>query len=254
MRRNLVSQCFGFSAGRTTAHPLARTRTLRCRGSSPATSTFPSKKPVWIDIKDSESFIASLNHNEKNKESLFERCLGDGGTQSKTVLIYDPDTIDSEVKSVCDSKRWECVSKTEACQTGEEHGHAYTRASAIKIIKKQYLLNDSKAMQAVIDEVSVMKMRDHPNLIQLVEFGEDGKVVGPQTTEGLTYIVMEYAWSWGWAFNALIISMGLKVIDLLCNVAVPTPKVTRDRKEQEIYETIVYVDPEEEECTDEEAN
>jgi len=37
-----------------------------------------------------------------------------------------------------------------------------------------------------------MKMLDHPNIIKLVEFGEDGKVVGPQTTEGLTFIVMEY--------------------------------------------------------------
>lgn len=68
------------------------------------------------------------------------------------------------------------------------------------------------------------------------------------------FIALEFTWSWGWAFNALIISMGLKVIDLLCNVAVPTPKVTRDRHEQEIYETIVYVDPEEAEGTDEENN
>ena len=59
------------------------------------------------------------------------------------------------------------------------------------------------------------------------------------------FIILEFAWSWGWAFNALIISMGLKVIDLLSNIAVPTPKVTRDRMEQEVYETIVYVDPEE---------
>ena len=101
-------------------------------------STFSSKRPVWIDIKDSKSFIASLNHNKGNRESLFEHCLGDGGTQSKTVLIYDPDTIDSEVKSICDSKRWECVSKTEAVGTEfsrviiyglkEFHFEAFTRA------------------------------------------------------------------------------------------------------------------------------
>jgi len=30
----------------------------------------------------------------------------------------------------------------------------------------------------------------------------------------------------------------------LCNISVPTPTVTRDRKEQEIYETIRYVEPE----------
>ena len=76
--------------------------------------------------------------NKGNRESLFEHCLGDGGTQSKTVLIYDPDTIDSEVKSICDSKRWECVSKTEAVGTEfsrviiyglkEFHFEAFTRA------------------------------------------------------------------------------------------------------------------------------
>ena len=63
---------------------------------------------------------------------------------------------------------------------------------AVKIIKKQYLLNDSKAMQSITEEVTVMKMLDHPNIVKLVEFGEDGKVVGPMCNEGLTYIVMEY--------------------------------------------------------------
>ena len=66
------------------------------------------------------------------------------------------------------------------------------------------------------------------------------------------YIEMEYTWSWGWAFIALIAGTGLKLIDLLCNISVPTPKVTRDRKEQEVYETIIYVDPEDVDGTDEE--
>ena len=67
----------------------------------------------------------------------------------------------------------------------------------------------------------------------------------PTSSEEDAYVVMKYTWSWGWAFIALIAGMGLKLIDLLCNIAVPTPKVTRDLKEQELYEAIVYVDPDE---------
>ena len=44
---------------------------------------------------------------------------------------------------------------------------------------------------------------------------------------------LEFKWRWGWGLIALIAGTGLKVIDLLCNVAVPTPRVTRDQKEQE---------------------
>jgi len=75
-----------------------------------------------------------------------------------------------------------------------------------------------------------------------VESGEDA------------FIEMKYTWSWGWGLICLIAGTGLKIIDLLCNIAVPTPNVTRDRKEQEIYETIVYIDPEEAGATDDENN
>ena len=54
---------------------------------------------------------------------------------------------------------------------------------------------------------------------------------------------MEFRWRWGWGLIALVAGTGLKVIDVLCNVAVPTPWVTRDRGEQELYETLVFVDP-----------
>ena len=45
----------------------------------------------------------------------------------------------------------------------------------------------------MLDEVKVMEMLDHPNIVKLIEFGEDGKVVGPMNSDGLTYIVMEYS-------------------------------------------------------------
>ena len=77
----------------------------------------------------------------------------------------------------------------------------------------------------------------------------------PVASKDDSYIEMEYVWSWGWALISLIAATGLKVIDLLCNISVPTPKVTRDQQEQEIYETIVYVDPEDAEGgTDDEVN
>ena len=58
-----------------------------------------------------------------------------------------------------------------------------------------------------------------------------------------TYWKIEYEWKWGWGLIFLIAATGLKLIDVLCNIAVPTPSVTRDRKEQDIYETIVFAPP-----------
>lgn len=66
---------------------------------------------------------------------------------------------------------------------------------AVKIIKKkEYLWKEAKARENVLDEVKVMQMLDHPNIIKISEFGENGKVIGPHSTsEGMTYIVMEYS-------------------------------------------------------------
>jgi hypothetical protein len=65
--------------------------------------------------------------------------------------------------------------------------------------------------------------------------------MSPVSEEDAIYEV-KYTWTWGWGLIALIAGTGLKVVDLLCNISVPTPKVTRDKTEQEIYETIIYVD------------
>jgi len=65
---------------------------------------------------------------------------------------------------------------------------------AVKVIKKkEYLWKEKKARENVLDEVKVMQMLDHPNIIKISEFGENGKVVnGNNVNDSLTYIVMEY--------------------------------------------------------------
>merc|ERR1711904_526565 len=58
-------------------------------------------------------------------------------------------------------------------------------------------------------------------------------------TDPITKKRYEYDWKWGWGLIILVAGTCLKFIDVVCNVIVATPNVTRDRKEQEIYETIV---------------
>lgn len=58
-------------------------------------------------------------------------------------------------------------------------------------------------------------------------------------TDPITKKQYEYDWNWGWGLIFFVAGTCLKFIDVVCNVIVPTPNVTRDRKEQEIYETIV---------------
>jgi len=83
---------------------------------------------------------------------------------------------------------------------------------------------------------------------ETVFFDQQGN---PFVSEEDSFFVMEYKWKWGWGLIALIAGTGLKLIDVLCNIAVPTPSVTRDAKEQEIYETIVFgVDPKDDDSVD----
>lgn len=68
------------------------------------------------------------------------------------------------------------------------------------------------------------------------------------------YWKVQYQWKWGWGLIFLVAGTGLKLIDVLCNLAVPTPSVTRDRKEQDIYETIVFASPADDIPTDDDEN
>jgi len=57
------------------------------------------------------------------------------------------------------------------------------------------------------------------------------------------YHEITYERTWGVGLICLVAGTSLKLFDVFCNLAVPTPKVTHDRQEQEIYETIVYAAP-----------
>lgn len=56
------------------------------------------------------------------------------------------------------------------------------------------------------------------------------------------YYKVQYEWKWGWGLIFLVAGTSLKLFDVLCNIAVRTPNVTRDRKEQVIYEGIVFAE------------
>ena len=91
-------------------------------------------KPIWIETKDAKSFIKSIPRYSHNGQSLF----GNRAAEGETVLIYDPDTIESQVKSFCDNSSWTYVAKTEAVGIEfsrviiyglkEFHFEAFTRA------------------------------------------------------------------------------------------------------------------------------
>jgi len=70
----------------------------------------------------------------------------------------------------------------------------------------------------------------------------DGK--GNVVSVNDAFYLIEYEWKYGWGLYALMAGTGFKVLDLLCNIAIPTPTVTRVQREQEVYETLVYIDPE----------
>ena len=46
-------------------------------------------------------------------------------------------------------------------------------------------------------------------------------------------VSLEYAWRAG-----PVMATFLKIVDLLCNMVVPTPTITRKREEQEEYENL----------------
>mmetsp|Transcript_27803 Transcript_27803/g.65332 ORF Transcript_27803/g.65332 Transcript_27803/m.65332 type:complete len:390 (+) Transcript_27803:61-1230(+) len=68
------------------------------------------------------------------------------------------------------------------------------------------------------------------------------------------YWKVQYQRKWGLGLILLVAGTGLKLIDVLCNLAIATPNVTRDPKEQDIYETIVFASPSSDIPTDDDEN
>jgi len=67
----------------------------------------------------------------------------------------------------------------------------------------------------------------------IVPFSVDGDIF----PEKESYFV-NYDWQWGWGFIFLIAGVVLKTFELMINCCIPTPSITRDRKEQDTYEVI----------------
>jgi len=55
------------------------------------------------------------------------------------------------------------------------------------------------------------------------------------------YYQVRYEWKWSWGIILLGVGTALKFLSILCNVCIATPTITRDRKEQDMYETIIVV-------------
>jgi hypothetical protein len=63
-------------------------------------------------------------------------------------------------------------------------------------------------------------------------------VLPPDTPEQESSYEVMFDWTWGYGLIILIVATGLKALDVLFNACIPTPNVTRDRREQDIYESI----------------
>jgi hypothetical protein len=71
-----------------------------------------------------------------------------------------------------------------------------------------------------------------------VLYDSQGNVLPPDTPEQESSFEVIFDWTWGYGLIILVSATGLKALDVLFNACVPTPNVTRDRREQDIYESI----------------
>ena len=55
------------------------------------------------------------------------------------------------------------------------------------------------------------------------------------------YLQVDYTLKWSWGLICLVTGTALKAVDVLCNLLVATPSVTRDMNEQEVYEQLVIL-------------
>lgn len=50
------------------------------------------------------------------------------------------------------------------------------------------------------------------------------------------FLVVYFTWSAGLGQICLALATFLKIVDIVCNIVLPTPTITRDHREQEEYE------------------
>ncbi|KAL3934373.1 MAG: hypothetical protein SGARI_003412 [Bacillariaceae sp.] len=71
-----------------------------------------------------------------------------------------------------------------------------------------------------------------------VNYDSSGNVLPEDADEDDIAATIEIETTWGYGLITLVCATGLKFLALVFNICIPTPNVTRDRKEQEIYESI----------------
>jgi MAP/microtubule affinity-regulating kinase len=65
---------------------------------------------------------------------------------------------------------------------------------AIKILREEFLARDEDSRKAVANEVYILQTLKHPNIIKIIEYGDNGWVLKPSGRQlnGLVYIVLEF--------------------------------------------------------------
>ncbi len=65
---------------------------------------------------------------------------------------------------------------------------------AIKILRDEFLARDEDSRKAVANEVYILQTLKHPNIVKILEYGDNGMVVKPsgRTLDKLVYIVLEF--------------------------------------------------------------
>ena len=49
---------------------------------------------------------------------------------------------------------------------------------------------------------------------------------------------LDFDWEAGWGYLFVVVATLLKIVDVICNLAVPTPEICRDHAEQQMYEIV----------------
>lgn len=62
--------------------------------------------------------------------------------------------------------------------------------------------------------------------------------LNPVDDDSLVSFTMNFDWEAGRGYLFVVVATLLKIVDVLCNLAVPTPTICRDHAEQAIYEVI----------------
>jgi hypothetical protein len=79
---------------------------------------------------------------------------------------------------------------------------------------------------------------NNKNEAYYMHYDQEGNIVGDNSDDISYSMEVSSDWNWSWGLILLVTGTGLKFLDLVCNILVSTPTITRNKKEQEIYETI----------------